>query len=45
MELLGLEIKLMYFDFKFQQILCNVEAKYQVEHERVRKWLEENDML
>ena len=30
---------------EFQQILQDVEAKYQAEHERVRLWLEENDML
>ena len=30
---------------EFHQIILDVEAKYQVEHERVRKWLEENDML
>ena len=30
---------------EFQQIIRDVEAKYQAEHERVRKWLEENDML
>ena len=30
---------------EFQQILSDVEAKYQAEHERVRQWLEENDML
>jgi len=30
---------------EFQQIVLDVEAKYQAEHERVRKWLEENDML
>ena len=30
---------------EFQQIIGDVEAKYQAEHERVRKWLEENDML
>jgi TolB-like protein/AraC-like DNA-binding protein/tetratricopeptide (TPR) repeat protein len=30
---------------EFQQFLQDVEAKYQAEHERVRKWLEENDML
>jgi len=29
----------------FQQIVRDVEAKYQAEHERVRQWLEENDML
>jgi len=28
---------------EFQQIVRNVEAQYQAEHERVRKWLEEND--
>jgi len=30
---------------EFQQIVREIEAKYQAEHERVRKWLEENDML
>ncbi|MBN2481260.1 MAG: hypothetical protein JXB19_05945 [Bacteroidales bacterium] len=30
---------------EFQQIVRDVEAKYNIEHERVRKWLEENDML
>jgi len=30
---------------EFQQILSDVEAKYQAEHERVRQWLEENDRL
>jgi len=30
---------------EFQQIVRNVEAKYQAERERVRQWLEENDML
>ena len=30
---------------EFQQIVKDVEVKYQAEHERVRKWLEENDML
>ncbi len=30
---------------EFKKILSDVEAKYQEEHERVRKWLEENDML
>ena len=30
---------------EFQQIVRDVEAKYQLEHERVRQWLEENDML
>jgi TolB-like protein len=30
---------------EFQQIFKNVEAKYQAEHERVRKWLEEQGML
>ena len=29
----------------FQQIVRDVEAKYQAEHKRVRQWLEENDML
>jgi len=28
-----------------RQIVRDVEAKYQAEHERVRQWLEENDML
>ena len=30
---------------EFHQILKEMEAKYQAEHERVRKWLEENKML
>ena len=30
---------------EFQQIVRDVEAKYQAEHERVRQWLEENDMM
>ena len=30
---------------EFQQILTDLDAKYQAEHERVRQWLEENDML
>jgi TolB-like protein len=30
---------------EFQQIVGDVEAKYQAEHERVRKWLEEQGML
>jgi tetratricopeptide (TPR) repeat protein len=30
---------------RFQKILQNVEAKYQAEHDRVKKWLEENNML
>jgi tetratricopeptide (TPR) repeat protein len=30
---------------EYQQIVREVEAKYQAEHERVRKWLEENDKL
>ena len=29
----------------FQQIVRNLQLKYQAEHERVRKWLEENNML
>jgi len=30
---------------RFQTILQNMEAKYQAEHERVRKWLEETGQL
>ena len=30
---------------EFQQIVRDVEAKYLAEHERVRKWLEEQGML
>ena len=30
---------------RFQQIIKEVEFKYQAEHERVRKWLEEQKML
>jgi len=32
-------------ELEFQQIVSDLEAKYQTERERVRKWLEENDML
>jgi hypothetical protein len=30
---------------EFRQIARDLEAKYQAEHERVRQWLEENEML
>ncbi len=30
---------------RFQEIVSDIEAKYQAEHERVRQWLEENGML
>jgi hypothetical protein len=30
---------------EFQKIVKDVEAKYQAEHERVRKWLEEQGKL
>jgi hypothetical protein len=30
---------------EFQQIVRDIEAKYQAEHERVRKWLEESGQL
>ena len=30
---------------EFQQVVRDVEAKYQTEHERVKKWLEEQAML
>jgi len=30
---------------EFQQLLHDVESKYQAEHERVKQWLEKNDML
>jgi hypothetical protein len=29
----------------YQQIVKEMETRYQAEHERVRQWLEENDML
>ena len=29
----------------YQQIVRDMEARYRAEHERVRQWLEENDML
>jgi TolB-like protein/Tfp pilus assembly protein PilF len=32
-------------DPEFQEIVRDIQKKYQAEHERVRKWLEENDML
>jgi hypothetical protein len=30
---------------EFQQILKEAEDKFNAEHERVRQWLEENEML
>jgi molybdopterin converting factor small subunit len=30
---------------EFQQIVKDLEAKYQAEHERVRKWLEKQGKL
>jgi hypothetical protein len=30
---------------EFQQIVRDIEAKYLAEHERVRQWLKENDMM
>ena len=33
------------YEPEFQKIVRDVEAKYQAEHERVRQWLEENEML
>ncbi|TFH21418.1 MAG: tetratricopeptide repeat protein, partial [Bacteroidia bacterium] len=30
---------------RFQKLLRDMEDKYQAEHERVRQWLEDNDML
>ena len=30
---------------RFQKILQNMERKYEAEHERVKKWLEEQGML
>jgi hypothetical protein len=30
---------------EFQQIVEDVETKYKTEHERVKNWLDENDML
>ena len=30
---------------EFQQIIRELEARYQAKHERVRNWLEENDLL
>ena len=30
---------------EFEQILIEVEAKFQAEHERTGRWLEDNDML
>ena len=32
-------------DPRFQQIVSEIEANYQAEHDRIRKWLEENKML
>jgi hypothetical protein len=33
------------YEPEFQQIVRDLEAKYQAENERVRKWLEEQGML
>ena len=30
---------------RFRQLIRKMETKFQSEHERVRQWLEENDML
>ena len=30
---------------EFQQIVRDMEAKYQAEHERVREWMEENVVI
>jgi hypothetical protein len=30
---------------EFQQIVIDIETKYNAEHQRVRKWLEEQGML
>jgi TolB-like protein len=30
---------------EFHKIILDIESKYQIEHERVKQWLEENDML
>ncbi len=32
-------------DPEFQAVFQEIDAKYQAEHERVRRWLEENEML
>jgi hypothetical protein len=32
-------------DPEFQEIANDLSIKYQAEHERIRQWLEENDML
>jgi TolB-like protein/Tfp pilus assembly protein PilF len=48
-QVLGFKIDPLFDSIRdepeFQQIVREAEAKYQAEHERVRKWLEENDML
>ena len=33
------------YEREFQRIVRDIEAKYQAEHERVRQWLVDNDML
>jgi hypothetical protein len=30
---------------RFKKIMENMETKYQAEHERVRKWLEDRGMI
>ena len=47
--LIGLNFDPMFetirYEPEFQEIITAIEARYQSEHERVRKWLEGNDML
>jgi uncharacterized protein YacL (UPF0231 family) len=31
------------YEYEFQKIVRNVEAKCMAEHEKIRKWLEEQD--
>ena len=38
-------VRLIRDEPEYQLIARDVEAEYQAEHERVREWLEENDML
>ena len=48
-EVIGIKMDPLFNSIRnepeFQQIVRDVEAKYQAEHERVRKWMEEQGKL
>jgi len=42
---IDLMLKSLRDEPEFKEIVSDLEAKYQTEHERINQWLEENDML